>query len=303
MFVYVLPNLGIFHHKRGYLRGSLQERYTKLTQINRKLNSDAFSLVEIPGNYIKGQEAPLLGLSKSSLLTPKSAHLLYAPTNKHLPNVGYVLHTEPCFPPSNALKWYDSKWISAFIEHIESISYIIGRDNLYAIEIHPGLPQGNLNNSKCLAKATIRIIKHFKRTAVLLENRAGGHIIGSGTHIRKFCEDLKEQGGRDVFESFGFAMDFQQLYKYCEDNDLDFAEQLKFVPINVIKAMHIHSLRGKARSHQPPSKDDPIDWSSVRKCIVDKIQEQDITVLVLPEVHNEKAIVSTMEFCKKYLNL
>jgi len=301
MIDYVLPNLGIFH-KGEYPRGSLRERYNKLIQINRKLNSDAFSLVEIPGNYVKKHEAYKLGLFKSSLLTHESAHLLYAPANKHLPSVSYVLHTEPCFPPSNALKWYDSEWISVFIEHIESISSVLGKDSLYAIEIHPGLPQGNLNNSKCLAKATVRIIKHFKRTLILLENRAGGHIIGSGIHIRKFCEDLEEQGGMDIYESFGFTMDFQQLYKYCKDNDLDFAQQLRFVPINSIKAIHIHSLSGKARSHQPPSKDDPIDWDSVRY-IVNKIQEQDITVLVLPEVHTEKAIISTMEFCKRYLKL
>jgi hypothetical protein len=297
---YVLPNLGFFHQGK-YPRGSIQDRYQKSIEFNNQLNIDAFKFIEIPGNYIRDTEAMKLGLQPGSMLTPTSASLLYQPPDNTINNVQYILHTEPCFPRIFHLKWYDDKWITEFINHIESIIQVLGRNNLSAIEIHPGLPQHNKNTLQTLVKGITQLTQHFTKIPIMVENRADNHIVGTGTEMTQLCETIDSLGNSSSFKFFGFALDFQQLYKSCKDNKVDFIEELSLVPIDWVKAIHIHSLRGKALSHQYPREDDVIDWKHVKN-LIHQFPEKE-KIIVLPEVHNEKATLLTVKFCKQYLDL
>ena len=300
MINYIFPNLGVFH-LGTYPRGGLKQRYDTMTRINEKLGSRVFSIVEMPGNFVKKGESERLELAKWSMLNSRTTKSLYAPTKEGFLSLRYILHTEPCFPPSIPLKWYDDEWLPSFIRHIESICYTIGRDKLEAIEIHPGLPQRNLNKIDSLTKATIHLVRHFKETLILLENRAGGHIIGSSAEINRLCSALREEEPQ-IFKKFGIVLDLQQIYKRCIFEKFDFQEELESIPKYAVKGIHIHSVGKKEGSHQPPTIDDPIDWQIVKR-FTNEVRKRNSKLLVLPAVHTEKALLQTLAFCKRHLDL
>ena len=300
MINYIFPNFGVFHLGR-YPRGGLKQRYDTMSRINEKLGSRVFSIVEMPGNFVKKGESERFEFAKWSMLNSRITKSLYAPTKESFLSLRYILHTEPCFPPSIPLKWYDDEWLPYFIKHIESICDTIGRDKLEAIEIHPGLPQRNQNKIDSLAKATINLVRHFKGTLILLENRAGGHIVGSSAEIRQLCIALKAEEPK-IFKTFGIVLDLQQIYKRSVLEKCDFREELGSIPKYAVKGVHIHSVGKKAGSHQPPTVDDPIDWQVVKR-FTNEVRKRNSRLMVLPEVHTEKALIQTLTFCKRYLDL
>ena len=245
---YVFPNISTFN-RNG--RGGLHNRYKIAAAAN-------CNIIEVPADFVKNKtEIQLTGKKLGSILTSKEVKKLYE-AGTPLENVKYILHTEPSLqrrdrkgnsktPP---LCWNDQKWVSDFISMIIEISKRF-RIPPVGVEIHPG---GRNNTNVDLIHSIIKIRSQFEKyfkiaPFVVVENRTG-QFISNGEQISNFWETLlsTEQWLSDFV---GIVLDIQQLYTVTR---LNFLKQLRIIPHNSIKGLHIHC------RHRTPSIENKIPW-------------------------------------------
>lgn len=92
MIIYTFPNIATVKQ-----RGTLSERYQKMKELNTRLNTADFRLIEVPVDFIKNiTEETKTGLELGAMLISEAhAGYIYAADNNDTGKINYVLHIEP----------------------------------------------------------------------------------------------------------------------------------------------------------------------------------------------------------------
>lgn len=296
---FTFPNLNTIPQ-----RGNLSIRKQKIRNLENKIGPRIkFSFVEIPADFIKNEtESKKAKLGVGGILSSKSeVESIYSIEDK--PSNRYILHTEPSLPRTYMdgekkktvtpkLCWHDPVWLNQFINQISLIFDYFKKPSL-AIEIHPGVSNRNNNTLTTFSKAIDILLTRIKSNynyypLIMIENRTG-HIIKDGISIFKFWNHFKRNF--DSISSYiGIILDIQQFYTVTKEN---FRAELDKIPKEVICGAHIHT------KHQSPSLDDSIPWQYVFEFLRNVNKKRDL--YILPEVHNEKNLLSTIDFIEAYL--
>ena len=121
---------------------------------------------------------------------------------------------------------------------------------------------------------------------MVVENRTG-QFISNGQQIADFWEKLLSTE-RCLCDVVGVVLDIQQLYTVTKN---DFLKQLKLIPHNSVKGLHIHC------RHRTPSIENKIPWKSVFSW-VGEIKHK---IFINPEVHHQSQANETIFFCNKMM--
>jgi len=281
---YVFPNTSGIKQ-----RGSLVERWNYAATLGCEY-------IEVPADFIKNKtEVEKTGLELCTFLTNDAIKALYQRDITFPSQLKYILHTEPSLPrtdgygfPSKApLKWYDSEWVSRFIDMTLAISKYLGLP-ASVIEIHPGDKRNsalNIINSAQTLLSKYRTEFSIEVT-ILLENRTG-QFIASGRDIADFWAVASDQCP-DWRSNLGIILDIQQLYTVTK---ADFINELNLIPNDCIKGLHIHS------KHRLPVTEDEIPWEYVFR----KIAGIDNRLIINPEIHHKNKVNDAIMFCNRML--
>lgn len=284
MIKFVYPNVSGIEQ-----RGSLVGRWKLASQ-------SGCEYIEVPADFIKnGSETKKTKLDLCSFIPPKALPLLYKRDSAIPPQLKYILHTEPSLPRSDGyglssqapLKWYDEDWINRLTEMVISICRFFHKP-ASAIEIHPGDAR---NEFRHIGNAVRMLLEAFRdefqmETLIMLENRTG-QFISTGEQIADFWAYIKGNCP-DLVASLGIVLDIQQLHTCTNEA---FIRHLELIPNESIKGLHIH------RKHRLPRIGDGLPWEQAFR----KIAELRSEVLINPEVHHNKDVRATIEFCKESL--
>lgn len=283
MITYIFPNISTIPQ-----RGGISSR------VNLAL-SHGCQYVEIPADLVKNKtEMAKTGETIGSFLSPSAIQTLYDKEEgpKTFP---YILHTEPSIPrmdgygirSQSPICWHTQEWKEKMIEMTIRIATQLNAVPA-AIEIHPG---DKRNGYRDIVNAMGSIRDSFEtnfesKPRIFLENRTG-QFIEDGTTIKRFWEYLT--GNRpDMADECGIVLDVQQLYTVTRNQ---FLEEFRQIPLHSLKAFHIHS------KHKTPSIQDQIPWRQV----FETVKTINHPVLINPEVHHDRQIDPTIQFCEDCL--
>lgn len=281
---YVYPNLAAIKQ-----RGGLLERW----KLGEAIGCE---YVEVPADLIKNQtEEKLTSLNIGDFVTEREISLLYKKDDKIPAELKYVLHSEPSLNRKNVfgltiqppLKWYDDAWRTKFIHMIILISKYLNYP-ASAIEIHPGDKRNSYEN---VAESIERLLLEYKKEfniepLILLENRTE-QFISTGTDIKNYWDFLSDHYPHLINKS-GIVLDVQQLYTKTKGR---FLKQYDVIPIESLKAFHIHYL------HRTPRIGYKIPW----RFVFGKIKLINKKILINPEIHQKTRVKKTIMFCERML--
>ena len=285
-------------------RGNVSNRIKKAREFEKKNNLKTnFDMVEVPADFTKNQsEMKKMGLDIGEMLLSQNAiESIYK--KEESPSNTYVLHTEPSLPRTYLvdenkksftpkLLWYDLEWLKNFeIQLFLLIEFFNAPPK--AIELHPGISNRGINTIKTFAEAIQIIVddiesKFDETPLIMIENRTG-HIIQDGESMVSFFNYFKREFP-NYASNVGIILDIQQFYTVTKEN---FKAELYKIPKEVICGSHIHT------KHQAPSLDDLIPWNYVFDFLRSVNMTKDL--YILPEVHNEKQLVRTIDFIEENL--
>ena len=296
---YTLPNLSSIPQ-----RGNISNRFKKAREFEKKYKlKTIFEMVEVPADFIKNQtEMKKTGLNIGEMLLSQNViESIYE--TEEFPSNNYILHTEPSLPRSYLvdenkksftpkLLWFDLDWLKNFENQLFLLIEFFNTPPK-AIELHPGISNRGINTIKTFARAIQIIVddiesKFNETPLIMIENRTG-HIIQDGESMVSFCNYFKRKFP-NYASNVGIILDVQQFYTVTKES---FKAELDKIPKEVIYGAHIHT------KHQAPSLDDLIPWHYVFEFLRSVSMTRDL--YVLPEVHNEKQLVRTIDFIEENL--
>jgi len=284
---YVYPNVSQMTRKG--IRSGLLRRWKIAERLKCRY-------IEVPADFAKSGKP----------LRNKEISNLYERNVEAVPReLKYVLHTEPVLKGHDILKWYDKRWLDQFANMVIFLSEFLGKP-ASVIEIHPG--NRRKNSFQDIANSISFLLDKYGEAfgvepLILLENRTEQRI-SRGREINDFWNFLSENHS-ELRGKFGIVLDVQQLYTR-ESRDLKkklrtiqleilrarFIKAFDIIPSEARKGFHIH------RFHQIPHKTDDIPWVQV----FDRIQRVKDSIIINPEVLNEKWVKPTINFCKDLLS-
>lgn len=296
---YTFPNL-VSIPQRGNI--STRLKIARDFEKNNKLKA-IFDMIEVPADFTKNlTEMKKTGLGIGEMLLSQNAiESIYK--KEESPSNRYILHTEPSlsrrykvddvkknFTPK--LLWYDLDWLKNFETQLFLLIEFFNAPPK-AIELHPGISNRGINTIKTFAKAIQIVVDDIKSKLdetplIMIENRTG-HIIQDGESMASFCNYFKREFP-NYTSNVEIILDIQQFYTVTKEN---FKAELDKIPTEFICGAHIHT------KHQAPSLDDLIPWQYVFEFLRSVNKTKDL--YILPEVHNEKQLVRTINFIEENL--
>lgn len=298
---YVFPNISR-GKKLVSPRGGLEERWQLATEFG-------CDFIEIPADLIKKTEEKT-GLVCGAFLTKKAIESLYKKDSALSKDLKYIFHSDPELEAHHKLQWDNRQWRQEMAHMLVALSDYLGKPPAI-IEIHPGT--GMTNPLTHLAEGIACILDTFRKSSsaeplVLIENRRGKQI-SRARDLRSFWKFLDDRH-KELKRHTGIVLDFHQLHGQTND-DLHrkignvlpetvaegFKQDLDLIPIDALKAFHVH---GNCRyAHQIPIETDAIPWVAAFKKI--KVTSGDL--IINPEVLSKSFVQPTIDFCKKMLML
>jgi len=271
------------------IRGGLTERWVQAQKSNCEY-------IEVPATLIKNKtEERITGLEIGDFLTKNEISQFYL--KETLPNdLKYILHTEPSLSKTNSegrkiqppIKWYDQTWTQRYLEMVIQITEHLSKP-AEIIEIHPGYNKNTYQNICEMVENLIEVYqaKYGFRPLVLLENRTE-QFISRGKDIKELWSYLLSDFPH-LEKAFGVVLDIQQLKSKTKDN---FHREFDLIPLDSLKGFHIHT------RHRWPTFNDRIPW----RFVFGRISEIKHDFIINPEIHQQKKVQQTINFCEDLLN-